>query len=654
MKSLVNLNAASLVCRWAMWMLLLVGASCSEDAGLELPNEPEPMSWLGEAVDPNHTWMTSVSVQLDIVGDRTATVTAQTIGDEQVTILGQKQLKGGSGVMFVDVPQGIGSSFGLVYDDGTPQKRYQRIDLTGVSAQVVDVNFTAAAASTRSAATRAATNTALYGSSIIADCGYLNFGSWGWSDVKSALVETVNSFKNMSTLVDYEIEAGALLPAGEMTANEDILLSFLYGYTGQTASRTLGYYYHSVDSYADIEFKDISEALTIDYMNGNAKVQYQLDGNSTWYDANFDYKDMPGQPTSANSASRRNDDAYNTLNVLTYYGDRVTAIRGLTFKLTIPVGKAFGFYLRDNSTLSATQKSVLIAKGIPEEKMPTHNANYSNASLNVAGSGNGTSYTTFRSAMAIFDNFTFMGMDDGLDGGDYDCNDVTFALSNSKGEQYIPKFTEETLNSEMNEGVLEEHPEYANPEAPSSALQSWTLAFENAGKAVDFDFNDVVLKVIPDTGAKKATVSLLATGAQRRTELYYDGTLLGEVHELFGVDTETMVNTQGETASVAPISLGEVSWTDESATMETLRYKFTLKVYNEDGSTQDVKGDELIDGSPQMLCVAGDWQWPRERVKAEVAYPLLGDWAKKFDDPEVANWYVFPKSGQVTNPYSSN
>ena len=161
MKSLVNLNAASLVCRWATWMLLLVGASCSEDAGLDLPNESEPMSWLGEALDPNHTWMTSVSVQLDIVGDRTATVTAQTIGDEQVTILGQKQLKGGSGVMFVDVPQGIGGSFGLVYDDGTPQKRYQRIDLTGIPMQVVDVNFTAAAASTRSAATRAATNTAL-------------------------------------------------------------------------------------------------------------------------------------------------------------------------------------------------------------------------------------------------------------------------------------------------------------------------------------------------------------------------------------------------------------------------------------------------------------------------------------------------------------
>lgn len=654
MKSLVNLNAASLVCRWATWMFLLVGASCSEDAGLDLPNESEPMSWLGEALDPNHTWMTSVSVQLDIVGDRTATVTAQTIGDEQVTILGQKQLKGGSGVMFVDVPQGIGGSFGLVYDDGTPQKRYQRIDLTGIPMQVVDVNFTAAAASTRSAATRAATNTALYGNSIMADSGYLNFGSWGWSDVQKALVETVNSFKNMSTLVDYEIEAGALLPSSEMTANEDILLSFLYGYTGQTGSRTLGYYCHSVDSYADIEFYDISEVLTIDYMNEKAKVQYQLDGNPVWYDANFDYRDDPASPTQSPADSKRmGDDAWNTLNVLNYYGERVTAIRGLTFKLSIPVGKAFGFYLRSNGLLSADQKSILSNKNIPEDKMPKYSANYSNASLNVEGSNKGVEYKTFRSAMAIFDNFTFMGLDDDLNGGDYDCNDVTFALSNSKGERYIPQFTEETLESEMNEGVLEEHPEYKDPEA-SSTLQSWTLAFENAGKAVDFDFNDVVLKVIPDTGAKKATVSLLATGAQRKTELYYDGTLLGEVHDLFGVDTETMVNTQGEKASVAPISLGEVSWTDESATMETLRYKFTLKVYNEDGSTQDVKGDELIDGSPQMLCVAGDWQWPRERVKAEVAYPLLGDWAKKFDDPEVANWYAFPKSDKVTTPYSSD
>lgn len=356
---------------------------------------------MGEAVDPNHTWMTSVSVQLDIVGDRTATVTAQTIGDEQVTILGQKQLKDGSGVMFVDVPQGIGSSFGLVYDDGTPQKRYQRIDLTGVSAQVVDVNFTAAAASTRSAATRAATNTALYGSSIMADCGYLNFGSWGWSDVQKALIEAQNSKDNYTTLIDYEIMAkGSLISGGEYTSNEDILLSFLYGHTGTLAARTLGYYYHSAGDYSDIVFQDIAEVLTKDYYNGKAKVQYQLDGNPAWYDANFDYKDTPADPSAAASATRQGDDAYNTLNVYNYYLDRITAIRGLTFPLAIPRGKDFGFYLRVNTPLGSEQKSILQGLGVPDSKLSDYNANYSNASMN-------TGTNNYRSAMAILTSTTW-------------------------------------------------------------------------------------------------------------------------------------------------------------------------------------------------------------------------------------------------------
>ena len=636
---------------WVIVVFALAFSACSEDTGLADTENGENSGWPLNSVDPKQTWMTSETVQLDISIDDEADITAQTIMNENVTVLGQKHLKG-SGVMFLDVPQGIGGSFGLVYDDGVSPKQYRQINLTGYNAKVIDVNFQSesatrgAAPAPQRASTRAATASSLYGKSILEDCGYLNFGPWGWGDVKTALVEAKNSKDNLSTLIDYEIQSNKLLEGGELLSNNDIVISFLYGHTGQTGARTLGYYYHSKDTYSDIVFQDIAEVLTLDYYNGKAKVQYQLDNKPEWYDANFDYKDTPSNPNNANLEARRGDDAYNTLNVHDYYGDRVTAIRGITFKLTIPQGKEFGFYLRTNEAIKSDQKTILTNLGVSEDDMPKYRANYSCAKMNT-GSNN------FRSAIAIYDNFTFMGLDDNPDGGDYDCNDVTFALSNSKGESYIPYFTDGTKNSQWNQEVINKHPEYINPPTQTK-LQSWTLAFENAGMDNDFDFNDVVLKVTPNTTTHTAEVKLLATGAQRKTEVYYDGTLLGEVHDLFGVNTKTMVNTTSTTATKKAVTLNSIKW-PENATMEALRMNFSLKVYNEDGtldrefSMTDLLNDQK---SPQALCVAGDWKWPKERTNIYTAYPLIGLWGVNFNNSEYGNWYAYPKEDAVVTPLS--
>ena len=629
---------------WVIVVFALAFSACSEDTGLAGTENGENSGWPLNSVDPKQTWMTSETVQLDISIDDEADITAQTIMNEKVTVLGQTHLKG-SGVMFLDIPQGIGSSFGLVYDDGVNAKQYRQINLVGNNAKVIDVNFQSAsntksvAPAAQRASTRAATNSSLYGKSIIEDCGYLNFGPWGWGDVKKALVESQNSKNNMSTLIDYELMEG-----GELLANDDILLSFLYGHTGQTAARTLGYYYHSVGSYSDIVFKDIAEVLKLDYYNGKAKVQYQVDDKPTWYDANFDYRDDPANPsqTPANSV-RKGDDAWNTLNVHNYYGDRLTAIRGLTFKLSIPKGKEYGFYLRTEEKLSTDQKTKLTNLGVTDSNLPEYSANYSCAAMN-------TKTNNFRSAIAIYDNFTFMGIDDDLNGGDFDCNDVTFALSNSKGEKYIPEFTESTKKSEWNKDVIAKHPEYINPPSlEETNLQSWTLAFENAGLDNDYDFNDVVLKVTPDTQNGKAEVKLLATGAQRKTEVYFNGTLLGEVHELFGVSTDTFVNTTSNTATRKAITLNSIEW-PKNTTMEAQRMNFSLKVYNDDGTVdREFSMKDLLNDmkSPQVLCVAGNWKWPKERIAVHVAYPLIGKWGVNFNKEEYSNWYSQPKADAV-------
>lgn len=634
---------------WVIVVFALAFSACSEDTGLAGTENGENSGWPLNSVDPKQTWMTSETVQLDISIDDEADITAQTIMNEKVTVLGQTHLKG-SGVMFLDIPQGIGSSFGLVYDDGVNAKQYRQINLVGNNAKVIDVNFQSTsktrsvAPAAQSVSTRAANHSSLYGSSYIEDCGYLNFGPWGWGDVQKALVESKNSKENMSTLIDYEIQGKGLMEGGEMQANDTILLSFLYGYTGQTAARTLGYYYHSPGSYGDIVFKDIAEVLQLDYYDGKAKVQYQLDDKPTWYDANFDYRDDPANPSQnpANSV-RKGDEAWNTLNVYNHYGDKITAIRGLTFKLSIPKGKEFGFYLRTNDALSTDQKTKLTNLGVTESNLPKYSANYSCASMN-------TKDNNFRSAIAIYDNFTFMGIDDDLGGGDFDCNDVTFALSNTKGEKYIPEFTEGTKNSNWNKDVIEKHPEYINPPSlEETKLQSWTLAFENAGLDNDYDFNDVVLKVTPDTKNGKAEVKLLATGAQRKTEVWFNGTKLGEVHELFGVSTHTFVNTTSNTATTKAVTLPSINW-PQNTTMEAQRMNFSLKVYNDDGkvdrefSMEDLLNDKK---SPQALCVAGDWKWPKERINVYVAYPLIGKWGVNFNNPEYSNWYSQPKADAV-------
>ena len=437
-------------------------SACSEDLGLDFSNKVHSKDWLNGEADPDQTWITSVAMQVDLTVNGEGTVTAQTIGNNTPVVLGQKKVNG-KDVMLIDVPQGIGSGLGLVYDDGSHNKQYRRVNLTGDLHQIENIVFDGTSAQTSSKmmapASRANINAALFGNSVMPDVDYMNFGAWAWDDIALALVEDQDASKFHTALIDYEIMArGEKAASGEFQGGEEFYLSFLYGHTGTTATRILGYYTHSADTYKDIEYHDISEVLTYDYLNGKAKVQYQLDGNTNvWYDANFDYKDgdgLPGNTSSAADSKRRGDNIFNTLLVNRAYGDRITAVRGLTFKVNIEKGKKFGFYLKTDGALSADQRARLLKMGIPEGSLPSNQYNFSFAPMNNAGK--------HRGAFSIYDNFTFMGLDDSPNsGGDLDCNDVTFALSNSQGTKYHPEFTEETLESEKNQETIKDNPQYS-------------------------------------------------------------------------------------------------------------------------------------------------------------------------------------------------
>ena len=655
-KLLINMKLKQICFAQTLSVILLAGMSaCSKDPGLDNP-DPNPSTttlWIDGEADPNQTWMTSVSMQLDLSVKGEGMLTAQTIGDNVPVVLGKKQVHDND-VMLIDVPQGIGS-FGLVFDNGSVSKQYQCIRLSGDLHQLEKVSFdgtsTQALSRQMAPAARAATNTGLYGSSILSDEGYLNFGSWAWNDIAIALVEDRDASKKHTALIDYEIMArGSITAGGEYTNVEDVYVSFIYGYTGTTSSSILGYYTHSAGSYSDIEYHDISEVITKDYLNGKAKVQYQLDGNTTWYDANFDYKDGEGLPNITSSqaavAARRGDDAYNTLLVSQAYGDRITAVRGLTFKINVPKGKVFGFYLKTTGPLSNDQRTRLTNHGVPEDRMPTNHVNFSYAPLNANGK--------HRSAFAIYDNFTFMGLHDAPNSNaDLDCNDVTFVLSNAKGGQYRPQFTDGTLESDKNQETIKDNPIYTTPgETGTENLQSWILAFENAGTDVDFDFNDVVLQVVPNTTEHTVAVYLLATGAERNTYIYYGNQLLGEAHQLFGVDSANMVNTKlnGLRRNKVRLSPDQpLSW-PEDYTMDAKRHLFSIKIPKENGDTTTINSNIMLGEKldiPQVLCVSGKWNWPLEHQNVAQAYTLLGPWGRNVNNPEFWNWYSDPKSKYV-------
>lgn len=84
---------------------------------------------------------------------------------------------------------------------------------------------------------------------------------------------------------------------------------------------------------------------------------------------------------------------------------------------------------------------------------------------------------------------------------------------------------------------------------------------EDLGTIGDFDFNDVVLDVVqcPGWPIDKTIITLRAAGGTLPVDIYAGEQRLGEVHELFGVPTKTMVNTRTNGAVERPIVVLEVN-----------------------------------------------------------------------------------------------
>lgn len=211
---------------------------------------------------------------------------------------------------------------------------------------------------------------------------------------------------------------------------------------------------------------------------------------------------------------------------------------------------------------------------------------------------------------------TFLGFEDQIRWGDGDMNDILFLV-----------------NGDFDKPIdINPDPE------PIIEPQSWTVACEDLGSIGDFDFNDVVFKVSHVSGSGEITVTPLAAGGTMTVNLYHGSQLLGEIHNLLGVDDVTkMINTglEGEKGFTSSVSESKTLSVSDSFSMTDNMGGFRLEILNGDGRfAAEIQGPVNGD-SPQMICVPGEWRWPREWQKISDAYPDFVNW----NSTNNAEWY---------------
>lgn len=181
----------------------------------------------------------------------------------------------------------------------------------------------------------------------------------------------------------------------------------------------------------------------------------------------------------------------------------------------------------------------------------------------------------------------------------------------------------------------------------------YTMCFEDRPNVADYDMNDVVLRCIR-ISANQLQLSLVATGAKDLVNIegingtYVSGTDLNnkEVHELFGVSSDTFVNTKTSDGVVNAVSaIYEVS---ESTTIP----QFLSNIYIRNIS---MGGNEIhvptIGNPPFALIVPGDFDYPVEQVSIINAYTSFRTWANQANNYNA--WLnSFVESKIYTNPFN--
>lgn len=141
---------------------------------------------------------------------------------------------------------------------------------------------------------------------------------------------------------------------------------------------------------------------------------------------------------------------------------------------------------------------------------------------------------------------------------------------------------------------------------------------EDLGAVGDFDFNDVVFDVRQCTNDWPNYTLITVRAAGGTMPLYIEGK---EVHELFGVETKTMVNTGAKACPIAQF------------TIEGLKDAKDIKITVDNGEiTFNLENAD----APKKICVGADYEWCAEKQNIKAKYP---NYVKYVADPTYKDWY---------------
>lgn len=601
----------------------LMAVSCSQEGYSEYERTSVGfMVAIGGEIDPTHLWRAAVDVNVTVKSADSTTVRAYVNHGSDLYLADMKKAAP-NGTVTLTVPQGYDNLVRLSVSDGK-KSQTKNLELTGAIAYNTTIDIDAEkdlysqkrgvdympSKAPWDSPVKASYNPAFNGPSIMGNSYYTEWDVQDWLNVALLAGPCIDPSTIPGEIVDYEL-----------TSNGPFQITFMCGYKGYTDSHILGYYYHTPGTYEDVTFVDIADTHKYFYLDGKCMVQYQLDSIDTWHDANYNlnYK--------VDSEIALENNIINTLKVAETFYDRITKVRGLTFPINVPVGKKVGFYLREDKTPHPAQYEQLLALGFPKDriKRPFKATNFSAKVLNVG--------QTHRSWIKHCGHYTFMGMEDIITGGDFDCNDVMFGFTTGSVDVELPD-------------IVEPEVEYIRPAEPLP----WTIAYEDASRGADFDFNDAVISITPDYENETMCVSVLAAGCKNQMFLHYDGPdgdiNLGEVHDLLGSDThDVCINTTNNTAKPG-VEIDCVKW-PKDYNIETDARRFYIEIIR--GTCQscsDMISLPTTPGQmPQALLIPGRWSWPREGVHINRAYTNFGDWCQDNANLRLWPWHGYPTQG---------
>ena len=578
-------------------------------------------------------WRTAVTLRVQTAGTDSVKMWLMSAPDEG-TLYDYKACAGGESVSLT-MPQGMQQTFYLV-SVCRQVKTVTEVVLTGTTeehltlplpAAVPSVERPAAVGTHAPLASDDNAAAALYGSSVRGDAIYNEFDAHQLPlccDIMSIISLNGTDAKHHHFNCNYELRS-----------NGPFRITWVSGFAAAMEKHVLGYYYHSPDTYEDIVYVDLSETHRYDYIDGLAKVQYQVRRDDPeydiwqgrWYDANFDLRDYFGA-TSASHPGRVGDHAYNMQYVYQRYGSDISALRGISFLIDVPAGKHLGFYLRGDEQNHPEQYHRLVDMGIrPYTSQPGQfkGCCFSAEVLNTDG--------THRSFIKDYGDMMFMGMEDAVEGGDHDCNDVIFGVTEEL-EIHKPSIILPDVDTQIR---------YTD-------TQLWTLAYDDVQRGADFDFNDAVITLQPDYDKQQCIVKALACGTQYEMWLHYDGpegdVCLGEMHQLLGMPVAEMVNTQSTVPSTVFKQVATVSWPRHySPATDARRFYIEVKRGECTDCSHIITLPERPGELPEALLVAGLWRWPLEGRHIAEAYTAFPSWAKDATRTNYWVWYSLPQKG---------